>query len=309
MKTHAGRKFRTILCPVDFSDSSRAGLRYAAAIARRFDGLVIVLFVNDPLLVAAAAAAYDERALVTTTIKELHRFVERTIGRTLMPRTACLVAIGNPVREIQRTARRLDCDLLVMGTRGLAGVGRLFVGSTTDRVLRRATIPVLAVPSTGRRPHTKGPSLSWPKRVLAAIELNDRAPVDARAAAAVARGFGARLLVVTVVPSVQAPFWLTVDLNDAERARLDEARARLRKLANAVRCRPSAESRLLVGDPAEQIAAVSSDASVGLTVMTLRPGEGLLGGRQGSTTYRVLCRATVPVLAVPVGLHVHPAAR
>ena len=116
--------------------------------------------------------------------------------------------------------------------------------------------------------------MSWPKRVLAAIELNDRFPVDAGAAAAVARGFGARLLVVTVVPSVQAPFWLTVEPNDGERARPGEARARLRKFANAIRLRPSAESRLLVGDPAEQIAAVSSEAGVGLTVMTLRPRGG-----------------------------------
>src|ERR1700674_3748703 len=84
---------------------------------------------------------------------------------------------------------------------------------------------VLHSPSGGRRPHTKGPSVSWPKRVLAAIELNDRFPVDAGAAAAVARGFGARLLVVTVVPSVQAPFWLTVEPNDGERARPGEARA------------------------------------------------------------------------------------
>ena len=42
--------FRRILCPVDFSACSRAALRYAAALARRQEGELTVLFVNDPEL-------------------------------------------------------------------------------------------------------------------------------------------------------------------------------------------------------------------------------------------------------------------
>ena len=51
--------FETILCPVDFSDHSRQALAYAALLASRSKGQLIVIFVEDPMLVAAAGVAYD----------------------------------------------------------------------------------------------------------------------------------------------------------------------------------------------------------------------------------------------------------
>jgi len=78
---------------------------------------------------------------------EVHKFAVKVLhtGRASVPTTRCVAAIGNPAREILKTAKRMRCDLIVMGSRGLGGVRRLLVGSTTDRVLRQASIPVLAV--------------------------------------------------------------------------------------------------------------------------------------------------------------------
>ncbi len=135
----------TVLCPVDFSRASRTALRCAATIAQRFDGRLVVLFVNDPLLVAAASAAADRRGLVATSTKELKRFVSRTLKGPTSP-VLCLVAVGAPPQEILKTASRLSCDVIVMGTSGVGAVGRLFFGSTIDRVLRATTTPVVAVP-------------------------------------------------------------------------------------------------------------------------------------------------------------------
>ena len=148
----AARAFRTILCPVDFSDASRVALQFAGAVAERFRGKLVVLFVNDPLLVAAAAAAYDERGLAATTMKELGRFVERALKGRGGPSPSCRVALGNPAREILKAAKRLRCDAIVMGTSGAGAAGRFFFGSTTERVMRSATLPVLAVPPVKRRP-------------------------------------------------------------------------------------------------------------------------------------------------------------
>lgn len=149
---NVGHAFRTILCPVDFSDASRVALQYAGTIAERFRGRLIVLFVNDPLLVAAAAAAYDERGLGATTMKELGRFVDRALRGRRGPSPTCRVALGNPAREILKATRRLRCDAIVMGTSGAGAAGRLFFGSTTNRVLRSTTVPVLAVPAGRRSP-------------------------------------------------------------------------------------------------------------------------------------------------------------
>jgi nucleotide-binding universal stress UspA family protein len=65
--------FQTILCPVDFSGNSRHALQYAALLARRTDGRLIALFVEDPLLAAASAGM----GVSETTQVQLGRFVER----------------------------------------------------------------------------------------------------------------------------------------------------------------------------------------------------------------------------------------
>ena len=53
--------FKTVLCPVDFSDHSRQALAYAALLASRSEGRLVVIFVEDPLLAAAAGVAYNEK--------------------------------------------------------------------------------------------------------------------------------------------------------------------------------------------------------------------------------------------------------
>jgi len=160
--------FRSILCPVDFSRDSQAALRYARAIARRTHGGLTALYVSDPFLASAAAAAYgDGAALAERTREELERFVARTLGPS--SGVACRLAVGNPARTILAT----PADLVVVGTHGLGGVGKLFFGSTTARVLARTCVPVLAVPPThGRRARMRPPA-RWPSgRVVAPLALD-----------------------------------------------------------------------------------------------------------------------------------------
>ena len=165
--------FRSILCPIDFSDQSRLALRYAAAIARRSHGRLSILYVNDPLLVAAAGIALNDRALATRNLAELRRFVESTVSPHAMERARLdeFVTSGKPVDEITKAAKRRRCDLIVMGTHGLTAADKLlFIGSTTHGVLQRTSVPVLAIPG-GRSGASRAPAPgpSWPgRRIIAA---------------------------------------------------------------------------------------------------------------------------------------------
>lgn len=147
------RAFGRVLCPVDFSGPSRTALRYAAAIVGSSDGEVTVLFVNDPLLTAAATAGYDAQALARTTDLELRTFVRKALSGSRPGARAVRIAfaLGKPAREIVKAARRFRADLIVMGTRGSSGVSKLVLGSTTEQVLRKTGIPVLAVPPGAAR--------------------------------------------------------------------------------------------------------------------------------------------------------------
>jgi nucleotide-binding universal stress UspA family protein len=145
---------RSILCPVDFSKHSRAALRQAATLAGQERGRLTVLYVNDPLLsAAAAAAAYDRRALAQKSERELHRFAVQALAAVRRkPRSLKLVTVlGKPVHEIVKASSDYRCDLIVMGTQGRGGAARLFLGSTTEGVLRRTDVPVLVIPPWRRR--------------------------------------------------------------------------------------------------------------------------------------------------------------
>lgn len=147
-RTPAWRGFRSILCPVDFSGPSRAALRHAAAIARRDRATLVVLYVNDPLLVASAAAALHDRQVVERSARTLTAFIERSVAARARAeiRVTSHAAIGYAPSTILKEARRRRSDLIVMGTHGASGVHRLLMGSTTLSVLMRTKVPVLAVP-------------------------------------------------------------------------------------------------------------------------------------------------------------------
>jgi nucleotide-binding universal stress UspA family protein len=288
-------QFQSILCPVDFSRHSAAALRHAAALARTGKGPVTALFVVDPLLSAAAATAYDEHALERTSRQELRKFVARTLTSTDARNVRYVTAVGRAPREILAAAKRSRADVIVVGTHGLGGVQKAFFGSTTDQVLRRSTVPVLAVPAT-----VSAPRRGWPRRlVVAALELDARAPRDMAAVACIARGLRARLVVVHVVPPLRMPPWLRGDSRAHAAARVAEAKRQLDDVCGALGEAVASESRVLVGDPAETIAAVAAKERADMLVLTLRKAAGLLQGRRRATAYRVLVAVRAPVLAWP----------
>jgi nucleotide-binding universal stress UspA family protein len=291
--------FRTILCPVDFSLHSRQALTYAALIARKNDARLVVVFAEDPLLAAAAAAAYDEKALVKKGRMELTRLVDRIIKPFRLPmRSVTLdVAVGKPHEVIASSATNLHCDLIVMGAHGWTGANKLMIGSTTHRVLRQSPLPVLATPPVKGR--AARPPRNWPGRMaIAPIDFGPRDRGDALAAAVVAKELGTKLELVHVVEPIADVPWLELDEGRRNQQRERRAAARLTRLQDDLRDTVIGV-RVESGKPAEMIARIASSSRVGLVVMTRRRGQGLFGPRQGSISYEVLCRSNTPVLALP----------
>src|SRR5574339_37278 len=85
-----------VLCPIDFSDSSRGALRYANAIAAHFGTRLTLLVVNDPLLLEASVIAAGRSNLVEETTREMQRFFKQTIGSRATADVELEVATGKP---------------------------------------------------------------------------------------------------------------------------------------------------------------------------------------------------------------------
>ena len=294
--------FRSILCPVDFSEHSVQALRLAVGLAGRDRTRLTILTVNEPFLVEAAAAAqYRPEYLAHEAAKEVQGLFGSLVpgGANWVPTPDILVRAGRVEAEILRCAAEQNVDLIVMGTHGLGGYRKMFFGSVTERVLRHATSPVLAVPLTEHRIvvfSDHGPLFNVPG-ILVPIDLSPSSERQLRVAAELGRGFGTSLLVVHVVAEVRAHGGLHDAVKAHERMRIKEARERLARLADATSGGIVVETRVAYGHPADEVARIAIEQEIGLIVMGLT-GDGASGSRPGSVAYRVLTMAPAPVLAL-----------
>ncbi|ELZ18524.1 UspA domain-containing protein [Haloterrigena salina JCM 13891] len=135
-----------ILVPTDGSPEVEHALEYAFDLARAHDATVRAIYVVN---VAGYGGLPMETALEGVA-EALHEEGKRAISRVedLAPDDVDVeteVFEGSPSRIIVDQAQPGECDLVVMGTHGRAGIDRLLLGSVTERVVRRAPVPVLAV--------------------------------------------------------------------------------------------------------------------------------------------------------------------
>jgi nucleotide-binding universal stress UspA family protein len=296
-------QFRSIVCPVDFSDHSLSALRYAVGLAGHERASLAVLTVNDPLLVdAARAAAFPADYVDEEAENELRDFVAKALpaGAAWAPQSDLLVRTGEPEIEIFHCAAEREADLIVMGTHGLSGYRKVFFGSVTERVLRQTHTPVLAVPLTDRPMVTLSAQQPSVKIgiVLVPVDFSAASTAQARTAAALAQRFGGSLLFVHVVIPPGTATRFRQKLAAQQPADHTVASEKLARFAAGVGATVPLETQVTAGQPAEEISRLASQHDVGLIVMGLS-GEGAASGRPGATAYRILTLAPVPVLALP----------
>lgn len=141
--------FQKILCAVDFSPASLAGLSVGLAL-RQENAELLVLHVVEFYLPSALgeAVAFD-----ATELRARHRSQGQAKLEELVPVEArahtrletVVLESGSPYQEILKTAEGERCDLIVMGVAGRSSVDLAFFGSTANHVVRAAVCPVLTV--------------------------------------------------------------------------------------------------------------------------------------------------------------------
>ena len=285
----------SILSPIDFSEQSRLALRWAGAFATRFNAQLTVASVVDPVLAEASRIRSGRDRVKAETEAALREFVAATWREGAPAQTAFATTVGDAAADIRDMAEAHGAELIAMGTHGLGGLRKWLLGSTTERVLRRTRVPVLALPpSDGSQAGAAGRV----SHLLAATDFSDASVEALKVAAEWAREFGAAMTVAHVVePLAVAAQWQAL-VDDSTQVRVDSARARLRALAQVV-CGTPCEDVVAIGETAEAIAAIAADRRAQMIVMSLGGGAGALSPRPGSIAYRVLRLSPIPVLVVP----------
>lgn len=140
---------KKILVPVDFSDYSKAALKYSSAFAKQFNAELILVYVVEPIIYPPDFSM-GQLALPSFNIEidkraeeELKKLSQTEIDSSIKIKT--LVKPGKPFIEIIETAREEDVDLIIIATHGHSGMEHILFGSTADKVVKKAPCPVLTI--------------------------------------------------------------------------------------------------------------------------------------------------------------------
>ncbi len=138
---------RTILVPVDFSETSKKALDYAVPFAQQFKARLILLYVvpaNFPVgEFGMVDVAFMEKELRAAGEKQLAELARDRVGAGVATQT--FVRAGRPVTEIAAIAKSTNSDLIVISTHGHTGLKHVLLGSVAENVVRYAPCPVLVV--------------------------------------------------------------------------------------------------------------------------------------------------------------------
>lgn len=272
---------RRILVPLDGTVESMAGWTQARVLAGLLGSSLEALYVRAFQPVAGdlglADAAAEQRAH-----DEAKRWIQARIG----PDTPLHYVEGDPAARIVRFAEHGRFDLIVMGTHGRHGLSRALIGSVAEAVARSTKVPVLIA-------HEVRETF---RSVLAPVNLAQYSMGGLEAAAAMAEALGARLALLSVTRPPAAP-----DPAGAAAIR------RMQRLAidGLPRCCRDAThpvGLMAYGEPVGEILIECEREAHDLVVLVSHIKRPVRDRLLGTTAERILRRARIPVLVVPVSV-------
>jgi nucleotide-binding universal stress UspA family protein len=296
------QEIKLILCPFDFSEFSVRAYRHALSLAEHYRARLVVQHIvevwrHPSASFAAAASLYDEycQSLRGNGKEQLQEFVKNhTYNEEVQPEL--VVDEGIAPDSILSFAQEQKSDLIVMGTHGLRGFDRLMLGSATDRVMRRAICPVLAVREPTHDSIAAGQErhyLHHLNRILCCTDFSEDSDRALNYAISATVEYDAELTLLHVLEDVPTPAKADKAIA-ATTEQLDKLippeRRKTLKIKTAVR----------TGKPYTEIIRYAQEAQPDLVSMGVR-GRGALDlAVFGSTTYRVMQLGPCPVLTAHV---------
>ncbi|AGX86534.1 universal stress protein [Candidatus Symbiobacter mobilis] len=148
--------FERILVPVDGSPTCHNAVVKAVGLSKAFSSAVTILYVIDPYPFTGVGAdfAYGQAEYLSAALAEAHSAVhaakELFEAEGIAPGTS-VVEAHTVWRGIVEAAESSHADLIVMGSHGRHGLGKLVLGSVAHSVLSHTNLPVLVVRDPGAR--------------------------------------------------------------------------------------------------------------------------------------------------------------
>ena len=137
---------RKIIYATDFSSCCDTAMQYATAFASAANARLLIVHVDDEtpgLVIGNVGYGY---------LPQIDQIAQQQLEKlkSIKPESATVVyehhfLRGNVADEIINFSQEQEADLIVIGSHGASGIGRLLLGSVAEAIIRRSTCPVLAV--------------------------------------------------------------------------------------------------------------------------------------------------------------------
>jgi nucleotide-binding universal stress UspA family protein len=291
-----------VLCPIDFSDTSHHALAHAAVMARWHEAALTMLYVfqNLPAVDLSPMPLEEaDRAGLLARMRDFAAIVPQDV------RVDCQLQEAPRVHDaIVAEVEATDADLLVMGTHGRSGFQRVFLGSVTEKVMRKAKCPTLIVPP---RAHDAASDAEVQfRRILCPTDFSESSLGAFEHAIGVAEETDAHLTLLHVVELLaavgQEPSFADDQFARLREATIADARRRLSNfIPDDARAYCTIDAVVAEGRAYKQILCQAKEEQADLIVMGVH-GRGVIDLLLfGSTTHHVVRAATCPVLVVRQG--------
>jgi nucleotide-binding universal stress UspA family protein len=281
----------------------KAGLQVARAAGAR---ILLVHAFQVPVSYAAygGGAPYTPDLLLADTLRAEHELVEQRltdqIGRLGIHSDELLgrrIESGPPHRVITEAAEKAEADLIVVGATESVGLAKMF-GSTADRVVRKATRPVLMIRDRLELP--------W-QRILLPVDLSPLSAVAFRHGLALLDQIAPELVVQLEAFYVMTGFdrGILEPQGDPDLSESEAVRELQRFVAdNSFRSRHRVYTRLAHGEIAQAIRNRCEDWEADLIVLGTHGRGGFERLLLGSVASDLIRRSSASVLIIPAGLEV-----
>ncbi len=139
---------KNILCPTDFSEDAENAIKYGVEFAKRFEA---ILHLHHVVNVPYMSVAYEIGPDVVAARETAENYAKDYMAKKAKELEAAGVnvhvhlSVGTPFVDIVALAKEKGIDLIIVATHGKGAIEHMLMGSTAERIVRKAPCPVLTV--------------------------------------------------------------------------------------------------------------------------------------------------------------------
>jgi nucleotide-binding universal stress UspA family protein len=148
-------EIKNILVPTDCSELSQKALQYAISLAKTFKAKMTLLYVTDDISAMGIEAGYLPDQVIQKMFDEKKKSDEKQLedfwshNNKSDVKAELKILNGDTYSQIVKFAKKVNIDIIIMGTHGRTGFQHILMGSVAEKVVRYSPYPVLTVKSEG----------------------------------------------------------------------------------------------------------------------------------------------------------------